>query len=66
MENLRRKELDTSATISIEGGFAVRTTLHPPLVAEDVMCLERLFAWLSDILYSHRHHLISAPPDRWE
>jgi hypothetical protein len=37
MENLRRKERDTSATVSEEGTLVVRTKLRPPLLREDVV-----------------------------
>jgi len=66
MENLRRKEHDTNATISPGGGFTVRTKLHRPLLVEEVVCFGRLFDRLKNILYLHRLTLISAPPDRWE
>ena len=66
MENLRRKEHDTNATISPEGGFTVRTNLQRPLLVEEVVCLGRLFDRLKNLLYLHRLTLISAPPDRCE
>lgn len=66
MENLRCKECDTSATVFTEGGFAVRTRLHRPLLVEEVVCLGRLLGWLIDVLYLHRLTLISAPPDQLE
>ena len=67
MENLRRKERDTSATVSEEGALVVlRTKLRPLLLHEDVVTRWRLLDWLRDALCSHRLVLISTPPDRLE
>jgi len=62
MENLRRKERDTSATVAEEGSLVLRTKLRPPLLREDVVARRHL----RDALRSHRLSLISAPPDRLE
>jgi hypothetical protein len=67
MENLRRKERDTSATVSEEGASVVlRTKLRPLLLREDVATRWRLLDWLRDALRSRRLVLISAPLDRLE
>jgi hypothetical protein len=66
MENLRRKEHDTSATICTVSGFTMRTKLHRPLLVEEVACLGRLLDQLKNIFDLHRLTLIAAPPDRWE
>jgi hypothetical protein len=58
MENLHRKEHETSATIAEAGGLAVRITLqHPTKVVGRGCALH----WLSDVLRSHQLILISAP-----
>jgi len=66
MENVRRKERDTSATVSEEGTLVVRTKLCPPLLREDAVVRQRRLDWLRDALRSHRLSLISASPDRLE
>ena len=67
MENLRRKERDTSATVSEEGALVVlRTKLRPLLLREGVVTRWRLLGWLSKALHAHRLVLISAPPERLE
>ncbi len=66
MENLRRKERDTSATICEEGSLVRTTKLHPPFSREYVVACGRRLYWLRDALRSHRLILIFAPPDRLE
>ncbi len=66
MENLRRKEHDTSATVS-EGDSLIHTTkLHPPLLRKEVVARGHRLYSLRDALRSHRLILIFALPDRWE
>jgi hypothetical protein len=58
MENLHRKEHETSATIAEAGGLVVRITLqHPTKVVGRGCALH----WLRDVLRSHQLILISAP-----
>jgi hypothetical protein len=59
MENLRRKEGDSRATVSEEGTLVVRAKLHPPLLREDVVARWRLLDWLKEALHPHRLVLIS-------
>lgn len=66
MENLRRRERDTSATVSDEGSLVIRTRLRPPLLREDVAARRCLLDRLRDALRSHRLILIPAAPDRLE
>ena len=66
MENLRRKERDTSATICEEGSLVVRTKLYPPFLREYVVACGRRPYWLRDAFRSHRLILIFAPLDRLE
>ncbi len=66
MENLLRKEYDTSATISEEGSLAERTRLCPPLLREDVVVSRCLTDRLRDAINSHRLILIPTPPDLLE
>ena len=66
MENQRRKEHATSATISEEGSLALRTKLHHPLLGEEVVARGRLLDWLRGTLHTHRLILIYAPLDRLE
>jgi hypothetical protein len=66
MENLRRKESDTSATICEEGGLVRTTKLHLPLSRKYVVPRGRRLYWFRDALHSHRLVLIFAPPDRLE
>jgi hypothetical protein len=60
MENLHRKEHETSATIAEADGLAVRLMQHPTKVVGRGCTLR----WLSDALHSHQLTLISAPSDR--
>ena len=61
MENLHRKEHETSTTIAESGGLAVRITLqHSTKVVGRGCALH----WLSDALHSRQLVLISAPSDR--
>ena len=71
MENLRRKEHDTSATVSDEGSSVVRTKLSSPLLRKEIVGRWRLPDSLRDVLHSHRLKLIvgrsagrGAPPER--
>ncbi len=67
MENLRRKERDTSATVSEEGALMVlRTKLRPLLLREAVVALWPLLDWLRDAFRSHWLVLIFAPSNRLE
>jgi hypothetical protein len=67
MENLRRRERDTSATVSEEGALvALRTKLRPLLLREDVVARWRLLDWLSEALHSHRIVLIFTLSNRLE
>jgi hypothetical protein len=61
MENLHRKEHESSATIAEAGGLAVRITLQRPTKVVGRGCA---LHWLSDALHSHQVILISAPSDR--
>jgi len=61
MENLHRKEHETSATIAESGGLAVRIMLHHPTKVIGRGCA---LHWLSDVLHSRQLILISAPSDR--
>jgi hypothetical protein len=60
MENLHRKEHETSATIAEVGGLAERIApQHPTKVVGRGCTLH----WLSDALHSHHPVLISAPSE---
>jgi hypothetical protein len=50
MEHLRRKERDTSVTVSEESTLVVRAKLRPPVLREDVAARGRLLDWLRDAL----------------
>ena len=64
MENLRRKEHDTSTTVSEEGSLVGRTELHLPFLRGDVVTRRRLIDQLGDAFRSHRLTLVSAPQER--
>jgi hypothetical protein len=66
MENLRRKERDTSSKTSEAGTLAVRIKPCLALLRGDVVARRRLIYRLRDVLHSHRLIPISAPPDRLE
>lgn len=65
MENLRRKERNTSTTVSGEGSLALRPRLRPLLLREDAVA-RRLLNRLRDALRLQQLILISAPPDGLE
>lgn len=54
MEDLRRKEHGTSATIAEAGSLAVRTRLYHPLLFEKVDCRGYMPRWLGHALHSQR------------
>ncbi|MBA2782554.1 MAG: hypothetical protein M3Q62_01390 [Actinomycetota bacterium] len=54
MEDLRRKEHGTSATIAEAGGLAVRTRLYHPLLFEKVDGRGYMLHWLSNALHLQR------------
>ena len=60
MENLRRKEHDTSATVSEERSLAVRTKLRPPLLREDVVARRRLIYRLEQGELAERFWMVRA------
>ena len=66
MENLRRKECDTNATIREEDSWVVRTKLHLPLLHKEVVARGRRLYSLRDAFGSHRLILFFTPPDRLE
>ena len=66
MENLRRKERDTNATIREEGSLVRTTKLHLPLLHKEVVARGRRLYSLRDAFGSHRLILIFTPPDRLE
>jgi len=66
MENLRRKEHDTSATISAECSLAARTKVHHLPLLVKVVGRGCTLDWLSDGFHSHRLVLISGPSDQLE